>query len=162
MCRTLSRMSRCGSTEITEKTMAKLRNKMNKVNVNLGLIYPGWLSVVVPPNNSYWLLEWYPQQLNSCLGLDSSGVEIILTGWDYHTCIYKYILYYHVLWSWDYINWLVVEPSFWKIWVSPLGWLFPIHGKIKFMFQTTKQKYLDDLNGYFLIIGLWFVSGEWW
>ena len=36
-------------------------------------------------------------------------------------------------------NWLVVGPPLWKIWVRQLGWVFPIYGKIKFMFQTTNQ-----------------------
>ena len=37
-------------------------------------------------------------------------------------------------------DWLVVYPPLWKIWVRQLGWwLFPIYGKIKFMFQTTNQ-----------------------
>ena len=35
--------------------------------------------------------------------------------------------------------WLVVEPPLRKIWVRHLGWLFPIYGKIKNMFQTTNQ-----------------------
>ena len=30
-------------------------------------------------------------------------------------------------------------PTLWKIWVRQLGWLFPILGKIKAMFQTTNQ-----------------------
>ena len=29
-------------------------------NVNPGLINPGWFIMVVPPNNSNWLLKWYP------------------------------------------------------------------------------------------------------
>ena len=42
------------------------------------------------------------------------------------------------------ISWLVVEPPLWKILVSwdMLGWLFPICGKIKFMFQTTNQYHI--------------------
>ena len=28
-------------------------------------------------------------------------------------------------------NWLVVDLPLWKIWVRPLGWLFPIYGQIK-------------------------------
>ena len=35
--------------------------------------------------------------------------------------------------------WLVVYLPLWKIWVRQLGLLFPIYGKIKFMFQTTNQ-----------------------
>ena len=34
---------------------------------------------------------------------------------------------------------LVVDLPLWKIWVRQLGWLFPIYGKIKFMFQTASQ-----------------------
>ena len=30
----------------------------------------------------------------------------------------------------------------WKIWVRQLGWLFPIHGKIIQMFQTTNQIFI--------------------
>ena len=36
-------------------------------------------------------------------------------------------------------TWLVVYLPLWKIWVRQLGLLFPIYGKIKFMFQTTNQ-----------------------
>jgi len=37
------------------------------------------------------------------------------------------------------IIWLVVDLPFWKIWVRQLRWLFPMYGKIKFMFQTTNH-----------------------
>ena len=37
-------------------------------------------------------------------------------------------------------NWLVVGPPLWKIWVRQLGWLFPMHGKIKNGNQTTNQE----------------------
>ena len=39
------------------------------------------------------------------------------------------------------------EPL-WKIWVRQLGWLFPIYGKIKLMFQTTNQIYFDRIFPY--------------
>jgi hypothetical protein len=42
---------------------------------------------------------------------------------------------------------LVVDLPLWKIWVRQLGWLFPIYGKIKAMFQTTNQIFLDDPSG---------------
>ena len=29
-------------------------------NVNPGLINPGWLIVVAPPDSDKWLLKWYP------------------------------------------------------------------------------------------------------
>jgi hypothetical protein len=35
--------------------------------------------------------------------------------------------------------WMIVSTPPKKIWVRELGWLFPIYGKIKFMFQTTNQ-----------------------
>ena len=35
--------------------------------------------------------------------------------------------------------WLVVDLPLWEIWVRQLGLLFPIYGKINFMFQTTNQ-----------------------
>ena len=46
-----------------------------------------------------------------------------------------------VIYSWftHKNDWLVVYLPLWKIWVRQLGWLFPIYGKIKFMFQTTNQ-----------------------
>ena len=34
---------------------------------------------------------------------------------------------------------MVVDLPLSKIWVRQMGWLFPIHGKIKLMFQTTNQ-----------------------
>ena len=51
------------------------------------------------------------------------------------------------------INWLVVEPPLWKIWVHQLGlWNSQLDGKIKAMFQTTNQilyiQHLNDLNGF--------------
>ena len=39
----------------------------------------------------------------------------------------------------------MVYLPLWKIWVRQLGWLFPIYGKIKFMFQTTNQHSLQPL-----------------
>ena len=40
----------------------------------------------------------------------------------------------------EFYEWLVGGwLPLWKIWVRQLGWLFPIYGKIKFMFQTTNQ-----------------------
>ena len=41
------------------------------------------------------------------------------------------------------IYWLVVYLPFWKIWVRQLGWVFPIYGKIEFMFQTTNQMNIE-------------------
>ena len=35
-------------------------NDVHAFTVNPGLINPGWLIAVVPPNNSNWLLKWYP------------------------------------------------------------------------------------------------------
>ena len=41
----------------------------------------------------------------------------------------------------EFIYWLVVSTPL-KKYESQLGWLFPIHGKIKKMFQTTNQIYI--------------------
>jgi len=49
--------------------------------------------------------------------------------------------------------WLVVDLPLWKIWVRQLGWLFPIYGNIKFMFQTTNQ--LDNLRYVYIYIYLY-------
>ena len=43
-----------------------------------------------------------------------------------------------------------IEPGWWfePLWkkISQLGWLFPIYGKIKFMFQTTNQEqYIENI-----------------
>ena len=47
------------------------------------------------------------------------------------TCIYIYIYIMHILTGWWF------QPL-WKIWKSVGMMTFPIYGKIKFMFQTTK------------------------
>ena len=39
---------------------------------------------------------------------------------------------------WITSGWWLTKPL-WKIWLRQLGLLFPIYGKIKFMFQTTNQ-----------------------
>ena len=45
---------------------------------------------------------------------------------------FNYSLWYIELSGWWF------QPL-WKIWVRQLGWLFPIDGTMKFMFQTTNQ-----------------------
>jgi len=58
--------------------------------------------------------------------------------WDLQThYMYMYMILYDV---YMYTGWWF--QSLWKIFYSQLGWLFPIYGKIKFMFQTTNQKRL--------------------
>ena len=47
------------------------------------------------------------------------------------------------------ITWLVVSTPLNNI--SQLGWLFPIYGKIKFMFQTTNQWWLTYWKWWFVI-----------
>ena len=50
-------------------------------------------------------------------------------------------------------NWYTVQMLYWLVvWtplknISQLGWLFPIYGKIKKMFQTTNQYILDSEYG---------------
>jgi hypothetical protein len=47
----------------------------------------------------------------------------------------------------DINSWLVVEPTPQKNMSSSVGMMtFPISGKIKFMFQTTNQIYLEYWN----------------
>jgi hypothetical protein len=57
----------------------------------------------------------------------------------------KYYLIYEILY--EILNCLVVEPyPSEKWWSSSVGMMtFPIYGKIKFMFQTTNQKYCEIL-----------------
>ena len=49
-------------------------------------------------------------------------------------------MYAHIL---SICIWLVVDLPLCKIWVRQLGWVFPIYGKIKIMFQTTNQIWIN-------------------
>ena len=59
--------------------------------------------------------------------------------------ISKYTLIWYIYIYDSYISqiiiWFMVDLPLWKIWVRQLGlWLFPIHGKIIQMSQTTNQR----------------------
>ena len=43
--------------------------------------------------------------------------------------------------------WLVVDLPLWKILYSQLGWLFPIYGKIKVMFQSPPNTVFQTIPG---------------
>ena len=46
-------------------------------NANPWLINPGWLIVVVPPNNRTWRVKWYPPE-NFSLGFINQGLTLII------------------------------------------------------------------------------------
>ena len=47
------------------------------LNINPGLINPGWLIVVVPPNSDKWLLKWYPPNQTAAWGLLIQGCHYL-------------------------------------------------------------------------------------
>jgi len=55
-------------------------------------------------------------------------------------------------------DWWYTYPS--EQYASQLGLLFPIYGKIKFMFQTTNQVELLLINGHFKVIHVFFYSSK--
>ena len=65
-----------------------------RTNVNPWLISTGWLIVVVPPNNTTWLLKWYLPQTNT-LGLTLIGSIVFsyLFLWWAEICIPEHIAF---------------------------------------------------------------------
>ena len=64
-------------------------------------------------------------------------VHITNTTYIYIYIILEYIIFEYTIYHLHTHNWLVVSTPLKNI--SQLGLLFPIYGKIKFMFQTTNQ-----------------------